>query len=124
MEKVKDRMRYGRSEGRGFDRGGDRGGGSFREAPVHSGEEYDVEITDVAAKGDGIAKVQGFIIFVAGTRKGDRCRIRINEVRNRFAIGEKIGEAAAQAEAPAAAEEPAGESEGEEASEETSEETK
>lgn len=105
---------YGGGRGGGGGYGGGRGGGggeSFREAPVRSGEEYDVEITDVAAKGDGIAKVQGFIIFIAGARKGDRCRIRIAEVRNRFAIGEKIGEATAGAATEEVAEEVAEEGE-------------
>ena len=81
----------------GGDWGGDRGGygGGFeqREAPVRPGEEYDVQITDVAQKGDGIAKVEGFIIFVAGASKGENCRIRIKDVRRRFAVGEKVGTA-------------------------------
>ncbi|MFH1750102.1 MAG: TRAM domain-containing protein [Candidatus Micrarchaeota archaeon] len=94
-----------RGGGGGFG-GGGGGGFSQREAPVKSGEEYDVEITDIAAKGDGICKIQGFIIFVPGASKGERCRIRINEVRNRFALAQKVGEAsgdgaAAVAEAPA-----------------------
>ncbi|MFH1443123.1 MAG: TRAM domain-containing protein [Candidatus Micrarchaeota archaeon] len=81
---------------------------------MKSGEEYDVEITDIAAKGDGICKIQGFIIFVPGTSKGERCRIRINEVRNRFAIAQKSGEAQSAPETAAASteseavEEPAG----------------
>ncbi|HLC48722.1 MAG TPA: TRAM domain-containing protein, partial [Candidatus Norongarragalinales archaeon] len=74
-------------------------------------------ITDIAAKGDGICKIQGFIIFVPGTSKGERCRIRINEVRNRFALAQKVGEAqgdgATATEAPAGStEEEAGDAEG------------
>ncbi len=72
--------------------GGNYGGGGFREAPVKVGEEYDLEITDVAKKGDGIGKVQGFIVFVAGARKGDKVHVRISQVRNRFAVGERTGE--------------------------------
>lgn len=109
---------------RRFD-GGDRGGGSDggfrpqREPPVHAGDEYDVQITDVASKGDGICKIEGFIIFVAGAAKGENCRIKIREVRHRFGIGDKVGEAsapveAAEAPAEAAAEPEAEEAEGEE----------
>lgn len=58
--------------------------------PVKAGEEYDVEINEVGAKGDGIARVNNFVVFVPDTKKGDKVRIRINEVRNRFATGEKI----------------------------------
>ena len=86
--------------GGGGDRGGG-GGGSFRQPPVKAGDEYDVEISDVAAKGDGIARIEGFIIFVAGTSKGDKCRIKIREVRHRFAIGDKVGEASGSSEATA-----------------------
>ncbi|MFH0971661.1 MAG: TRAM domain-containing protein [Candidatus Micrarchaeota archaeon] len=115
-----DRRGGGRSYGDRGDRGGFGGGGggggfSQREAPVKSGEEYDVEITDIAAKGDGICKIQGFIIFVPGTSKGERCRIRINEVRNRFAIAQKTGEAQA---ADASAEAPVAEASEEEATDE------
>ncbi|VVC71885.1 23S rRNA (uracil(1939)-C(5))-methyltransferase RlmD [uncultured archaeon] len=58
---------------------------------MKEGQEYDVEIIDVAAKGDGIAKVENFVVFVAGARKGENVRIRISEVRQRFATGEVIG---------------------------------
>jgi predicted RNA-binding protein with TRAM domain len=101
-----------RRGGRGGDRGGfgrrdDRGGGRFgggrgfgggggdggfdRPKPVKIGEEYDVKITDVGAKGDGITKVENFIVFVPGAKKGEEIRIRIKEVARSFAIGEKVG---------------------------------
>jgi len=93
---------YGR--GRGFregygsgygdrDRGDYGGGGGFRAPPVKEGEEYDVQITDVSRRGDGIAKIQGFIIFVAGSVKGEACRVRVKSVARKFAIGEKVGAA-------------------------------
>lgn len=79
--------------------GGFRGGGGFgrrddddKPKPVKVGEEYDVEITDAGAKGDGITKIENFIVFVAGAQKGEKCRIKIKEVARKFAIGEKIGE--------------------------------
>ena len=89
-------------ERRGFGRrgsGGFRGSGErrfsrpFRETPVKVVEEYDVSLDDVSARGDGIAKVSNFIIFIPNTSKGDRIKIKITEVRGRHAIGEKIGEA-------------------------------
>jgi predicted RNA-binding protein with TRAM domain len=90
---------YGRDRGeRGFREGygggyGGGGGGGFREPPVKEGEEYDVQITDVSRRGDGIAKIQGFIIFVAGSVKGEACRVRVKSVARKFAIGEKVGTA-------------------------------
>jgi predicted RNA-binding protein with TRAM domain len=53
------------------------------DAPVAEGETYDVTIEDVAREGDGIARVQGFVIFVPNTKVGDAVKIR---VMRRFAI--------------------------------------
>lgn len=83
----------GRSQSGGF--GGNRGGGSFQErsfAPVKVGEELDVTIEAVAAKGDGVAKKDGFVIFVPGTKVGDKVRIRVTKVSRRLGFGEVIGQ--------------------------------
>ena len=89
--------------GGGFGRGGGGGGGFGRPRfddnkpkPVKVGEEYDVEISDVGAKGDGITKIENFIVFVANAKKGEKCRIKIKEVANKFAIGEKVGESSSE----------------------------
>lgn len=66
--------------------------------PVKIGEEYDVKVTDVGAKGDGICKVENFIIFVPNAKKGEECRVRIKEVARKFAIAEKVGEATSEEE--------------------------
>lgn len=58
--------------------------------PVELGKEYDVEITEISEKGDGIARIQGFVIFVRNGKVGERTRIRIASLGNRFAIGEKV----------------------------------
>lgn len=58
--------------------------------PVKVGEEYDVEIKEIGSKGDGIARIKNFVVFVNGTKKGDKAHIKITEVKNRFAIGEKV----------------------------------
>lgn len=96
----RERERYGGSREGGFREryGGGSGGRSFREVPVKVGEEYDVAITDIAAKGDGIARIEGFIVFVPHTVKGESCRIRVKEVARRFAVGEKVGAGAPAAE--------------------------
>jgi predicted RNA-binding protein with TRAM domain len=56
--------------------------------PVNVGEEYDVEITETGSKGDGIARIKNFVVFVPGSKKGEKKHIKIKEVRNKFAIGE------------------------------------
>ncbi len=61
------------------------------EKPVNVGEEYDVEITQVGSKGDGIARVKNFVIFIPNTKQGEKCKVKIKEVRAKFAVAEKIG---------------------------------
>jgi predicted RNA-binding protein with TRAM domain len=58
-------------------------------APVKVGESYDVSIDDIAKEGDGIARVEGFVIFVPQTKVGDKVRITVNKVMRKFAIAEK-----------------------------------
>ncbi len=58
--------------------------------PVEVGDELEVEIESVGAKGDGIAKKEGFVIFIPGVQKGETVKIRITELKTSFAIGEKI----------------------------------
>lgn len=103
--------------------GGDRGFGGDMPKPVKVGEEYDVEISEVGSRGDGIARVKNFVVFVNGTKEGEKAHIKITEVRNRFAIGEKTGAAEASAETEAASEEASTEEvESAEEAEETTEE--
>ena len=72
-----------------FERRSFRFGSRFPK-PVKVGEEYDVEITEVGSRGDGITRIKNFVVFVSGTKKGDKKRIKIKEVRRRFAIAEVI----------------------------------
>jgi len=60
--------------------------------PVEVGKEYDVEITERGSKGDGIARVQGFVVFVSGGKPGDKVKIRVTSVANRFAQAEVVKE--------------------------------
>ncbi len=61
-----------------------------RNAPVTAGESYDVSIDDIAKEGDGIARVEGFVIFVPGTKVGDKVKIKVSKVMRKFAIAEKV----------------------------------
>jgi predicted RNA-binding protein with TRAM domain len=70
--------------------GGFRKFRSFR-IPVKVGEEYDVKIEDMSKRGDsGVAKIEGMVIFVAGTKVGDEVRIKITRVGMGYAIAETI----------------------------------
>ena len=56
------------------------------DAPVAEGTVYDVTIEDIAREGDGIARIQGFVVFVPGTKVGDSVKIKVDKVMRRFAI--------------------------------------
>lgn len=58
--------------------------------PVKAGDEIEVTIEAVASKGDGIAKVDGFVIFVPGASVGEKIKIRVTEVKRSCAIAEKV----------------------------------
>ncbi|HXW37119.1 MAG TPA: TRAM domain-containing protein [Nitrososphaerales archaeon] len=97
------------SFGRGnYNRGGSGGFRSFKPKPVEVGKEYDVTITEISRRGDGIAKIDGFVIFVAGTKQGQQARVRVTQVANRFATGQVIegsGSAGGASAEPASAQE-------------------
>jgi len=58
-------------------------------APVRVGETHEVEITDVGSEGDGIAKVEGFTLFVPDAEVGETPTVRVTDVKARFGFAEK-----------------------------------
>jgi len=58
--------------------------------PVEVDKEYEAEIEDISRRGDGIAKIEGFIIFVPNTKQGQHAKFKITRVGSRFAIGELV----------------------------------
>jgi predicted RNA-binding protein with TRAM domain len=80
---------YGRDRG-SSGRGGYGGFRSFRPKPVEVGKEYDVDVTEVSRRGDGVARIEGFVIFVQGAKSGQKAKIRISNVSNRFATAEVV----------------------------------
>ena len=69
--------------------------------PVEVGKEYDVEVTELSRRGDGVAKVQGFVIFVQGAKVGQKVKIKVDRVGPRFASASVVG-ASSTSEASAA----------------------
>jgi predicted RNA-binding protein with TRAM domain len=70
--------------------GGFRRNDNFGPKPVETGKEYEVQITEISRKGDGIARIQGFVIFVKEGKVGQNAKIRVVQVGNRFAIAEIV----------------------------------
>ena len=61
--------------------------------PVEVDEELDVKIEAVGAKGDGIAKKDGFVLFVPNAKEGDTVRIKVTKVLRKVGFADVIGEA-------------------------------
>ena len=86
--------------GRRFGGGGSGGGRRFeddRPKPIKAGEEYDVAVTETGSRGDGIARVKNFVVFIDGAKEGDKIKIEITDVRQRFALAKKISESSDEA---------------------------
>lgn len=58
--------------------------------PVSEGDKVTVKIESQGGQGDGIAKIEGFVIFVKGAAKGEQCEVRITSVKRTFATAEKV----------------------------------
>jgi len=67
-------------------------GGGQGFSPVKVDEELDVKIEAVGEKGDGIAKVKGFVLFVPGVKQGDEVKIRVTKVLRNVGFAEVIGQ--------------------------------
>jgi predicted RNA-binding protein with TRAM domain len=80
--------------------GGFRRNDNFGPKPVETGKEYDVQITEISRKGDGIARIQGFVIFVKNGKVGQNAKIRVVQVGNRFATAEIVNGEASSSSTP------------------------
>ena len=71
-------------------------GGQFKikhvekQCPVELGNELLVNITDVSPSGDGMSKIQGYVIMVPKAKPRDCVRIKVIQVGEKAAIGEII----------------------------------
>ena len=59
-----------------------------KEVPIKEGDIIDVEIINVGEKGDGVAKVEGFIIFIPDAKQGETVKVKITKVLNKFGFAE------------------------------------
>jgi len=62
----------------------------LKKPPVNVGEVREVRIVAMGSGGDGIAKVNGFVVFVPGTELNDVVRVRITKVLKKFAFAEVV----------------------------------
>jgi len=59
-------------------------------APVRVGDVREVEIEDVGDEGDGIARIDGFTLFVSGAEEGETVRVRVDDVKPRYGFAQPV----------------------------------
>ena len=59
-------------------------------APVREGDTVEVDVEDVGREGDGIAKVEGYTLFVPGAEQGETLEVRVTDVKPRFGFAERV----------------------------------
>jgi len=60
--------------------------------PVEEGKVYEAKIEDMGREGDGLCRVDNFVVFVPGTKVGDQVKFRVTKVLRRVAFGEVVHE--------------------------------
>src|ERR1700745_1369022 len=74
-------------------------------APVTKGEELELDIESLAFGGNGVARLNGFVVFVRRGLPGDRVRARVTKVKRSHAEAlatEVLSPSADRVEAPCA----------------------
>jgi len=66
----------------------DSGDDEDYDKPVSEGDVVELEIEDLGSKGDGIARVEGFVVFVPGGEVDQKYDVEITSVGRKFAFGE------------------------------------
>lgn len=62
----------------------------FGKPPVKVGDVKQVKIEAVGSEGDGIAKIEGFVVFVPGAKLNDNVKVRITKVLKKYGFAEIV----------------------------------
>lgn len=60
--------------------------------PVRKGEEYNLMCEAQGAKGDGLCKVENYVIFVEGAKIGKRYKVQITRTTERCGFAKALEE--------------------------------
>ena len=67
-------------------------------SPVNVGDEVEVTVEAVGDKGDGIAKIKGFVLFVPNTKEGDTVKVKITKVLRKVGFADVVGDSSGKVE--------------------------
>ena len=57
---------------------------------VEKNQDYNVDIVDLGFEGEGITKINGFIMFVKGALKGEKAKIKVLKVNKDYGFGKLL----------------------------------
>jgi 23S rRNA (uridine2552-2'-O)-methyltransferase len=60
------------------------------DAPVAEGEQVEVDIVGEGEEGDGIAKLDGYTLFVPGAESGESVTVTVTDLKPRFGFAERV----------------------------------
>ena len=52
--------------------------------PVQIGQQYEAEIIGISHDGEGVGRVNGFTLFVAGALPGERALVRVEHLKKQY----------------------------------------
>ncbi|MFB6142303.1 MAG: 23S rRNA (uridine(2552)-2'-O)-methyltransferase [Halorientalis sp.] len=59
-------------------------------APVAAGDVLTVDVVDTGDEGDGIARVEGYTVFVPGADAGETVEVRVDDVKANYAFAHRV----------------------------------
>jgi predicted RNA-binding protein with TRAM domain len=65
----------------------------FTPKPVKLGDVTSLTVENITEKGDGVAKIDGYVIFIKGANSDDinkTVQFKVLEIHRKFAVAEKV----------------------------------
>lgn len=65
----------------------------FTPKPVKLGDVTSLTVENITEKGDGVAKIDGYVIFIKGANSDDINKVvqfKVLEIHRKFAVAEKV----------------------------------
>ena len=60
------------------------------DAPVEEGDVFEAEVIDEGEEGDGIVRIDGYVLFIEDASKGETVEVRITELKPKFGFAERV----------------------------------